>query len=95
MNIGEGLFVELGAPLVNCVSIKLLPSIVHYVIVQRDRASQDVLWAFGVDLGLGGHLEEGFTVDGQEEFVGGQMIVKDNFPLQILILQTQWEYPRF
>ena len=34
-----------------------------------------ILFVGDDDLGLGGHLVEGFTVDGQEEFVGGQMIV--------------------
>ena len=63
--------------------------------IQLDGAVSDVLGALGVDLVLSGHLEEWFAVDGEEEFVGGQIIVEDDFPLQLLVLQDQWEQPLF
>ena len=65
MKIGDGLFVDLGVPLVYCIiGIELIPSIVHHLPVERDGATCDVTGARGVDLELPGHLVEGFAVDG-------------------------------
>ena len=86
MDIDNRQLVDLFVPLVNSISIELRPAVVNYHLVEHDGATYNVLGALGVDLGLGGHLVERFSVDEKQEVVSGQVIVEGDLPLQIVVL---------
>ena len=63
----------------------------HLHLVELDGAAYDVLGAFGGDLSLVGHAEEGQVVDVENEGVSLHVIVERNFPFQLLVLHRQWK----
>ena len=94
MDIYYGLLLDLPAPLFYAVGGVLRPAINYYHIVERDGACQDVLRAFGVEFHLCGHLMEGLAVDVEQELVSRHVIAKLNFPLELIVLNAQWEQTR-
>ena len=62
------------------------------VVVEHDGSFLDVLRAFGVDLGLERHVEEGHIVDVEQKFARRHIIIQPDLPLQFAMLEPNREH---
>ena len=82
-------------PFFNNFRVDLRPTIDYSHFVEHDSSCYDVLGALrGVDLGLDGHLVEGFIVDVQQEVVILHIVTKRNLPIKAIVLNMQREQAR-
>ena len=63
----------------------------HLHIIEHNSALLDVHGSRTGDIGLERHGQERYAVDGKKEFVPDHDIVKGQLPIQIIILQSDWE----
>ena len=94
VNISGSLDIVVEAPPYDSVTCVLREAFVHVHIVEHNRSTINVLGATGRDLSLEGHVEERQVVDAEVEAVWGDVIAKRYLPLQLVILQLDWENTR-
>ena len=64
----------------------------HLDSIERDFAFSDVLRAIKNELSLVGHRVKGDVVDGEQECVGGHVVVDCDFPSQLAVLQCDGKH---
>ena len=94
VNISGSLDIVVEAPPYDSATCVLREAWLHLHPVELDRSTINVLWAIGRDLSLVGHVEERQVVDAEVEAVWGDVIAKRYLPLQLVILQLDWENTR-
>ena len=78
-------------PGLRSIGIQLCEARVDLLFIDHVYAAVDVLGPSGCDLALEGHREEGYIVDAKVEQIRLHIVVKQNLPLEFVILQRNRE----